>query len=101
MRLFKNLFAFEELKKQMDEEILFHYTNEVGLQGILQNKCLWATDASATNDKSEMVLGDKLLEKMILELLKKNNRSDFGFKKLIYTTNGILRKNFKRVLPFK
>lgn len=92
MRLFKNLFAFEESKKQMDEEILFHYTNEVGLQGILQNKCLWATDAFATNDSSEIELGNDLFVKNLQEWVKQNNRSEIfitlmklkdGFKSLI------------------
>ncbi len=81
----------------MNEEILFHYTNEVGIQGILQNKCLWATDASATNDKSEMVLGGELFEKRIREWLKEEKRSGFGFDKLIRTTDGILRQNFKGI----
>jgi len=79
----------------MSEEILFHYTSEAGLQGILQNKCLWATDAFASNDSSEMVLGDKLFKKMILEWLSKKNRSCEGFKKLIYTTQQSLEQNFK------
>ena len=87
----------DESKKQMDEEILFHYTNEVGLQGILQNKCLWATDASATNDKSEMVLGGKLFEKMIREWLSKKNRSCLGFSNLIYTTEKTLENYFKGI----
>jgi|GEM_PF-1875923 len=75
MRLFKNLFAFEESKKQMDEEILFHYTSEAGLQGILQNKCLWATDVSSTNDISEINLGFILLKKIVLGSLAENRRS--------------------------
>ncbi len=81
----------------MSEEILFHYTSEVGLQGILQNKCLWATDASATNDKSEMVLGDELFKKMILEWLSKKNRSCLGFRNLIYTTEKTLEHYFKGI----
>ena len=51
----------------MNEEILFHYTSEVGLQGILQNKCLWATDAFASNDASEIKLGEDFAKRALKE----------------------------------
>ncbi len=42
---------------------LYHYTNEQGLYGILNNQCLWATHYKFLNDYSEIVLfRDKLIE---------------------------------------
>jgi hypothetical protein len=42
---------------------LYHYTNEQGLYGILDHKCLWATHYKFLKDYSEIVLfGDKLIE---------------------------------------
>ncbi len=64
----------------MDEEILFHYTNEVGLQGILQNKCLWATDVFASNDFLEIELGNDLFVKNLQEWTKQNNLSGDSLK---------------------
>ena len=48
-------------------EYLYHYTNFKGLEGILKEDCLWATDAHTTNDSSEIHHGVKLL----LNYLKK------------------------------
>lgn len=75
----------------MSEEILFHYTNEVGLQGILQNKCLWATDVFSTNDKSEVLLGKKLFNRYIEEWLQTNDRSILAFRNLQYVEENIIR----------
>jgi hypothetical protein len=42
---------------------LYHYTNEQGLYGILDHKCLWATHYKFLNDYEEIVLfRDKLIE---------------------------------------
>ena len=35
------------------EELLYHYTDQKGLQGILENDCLWATHHRFLNDASE------------------------------------------------
>jgi hypothetical protein len=36
-----------------DPPILYHYTNAAGLKGILDSKCLWATDLRFLNDVAE------------------------------------------------
>lgn len=42
---------------------LYHYTNEQGLYGILENQCVWATHYKFLNDYSEIVLfREKLIE---------------------------------------
>lgn len=64
----------------MNEKILFHYTSEAGLQGILQNKCLWATNAFASNDSSEIILGQKLLARDLEEWAKQNDREEDDLK---------------------
>lgn len=40
---------------------LYHYTSGDGLIGILQNKCLWATDINFLNDHREFELGSNLI----------------------------------------
>ncbi len=57
-------------KQGMSEDAntsLFHYTTGTGLKGILQDKCLWATDFRFTNDGSEL----KYAEKVLVEEFKK------------------------------
>ena len=39
---------------------LFHYTDAVGLLGILDTKCVWATDASNLNDLQELLYAKEL-----------------------------------------
>ncbi|MDP4022061.1 DUF2971 domain-containing protein [Methylobacterium sp. NEAU 140] len=41
---------------------VWHYTNMSGLNGILQNSCLWASDYRYMNDASELEFGLQILE---------------------------------------
>jgi hypothetical protein len=41
--------------------LLFHYTSAAGLQGIVQDRKLWATDLRFLNDSSELALALELL----------------------------------------
>jgi hypothetical protein len=47
--------------------IIYHYTNEKGLDGILSNRKLWLMDSSGLNDRSE---GKLILDKVKEELIK-------------------------------
>lgn len=38
---------------QPEPELLYHYTDQKGLLGIIENKCLWATHSQFLNDLSE------------------------------------------------
>lgn len=40
---------------------LFHYTSADGLKGIIENKCLWATDFQFVNDEKELVYLNDLI----------------------------------------
>jgi len=45
---------------------IYHYTNEAGLYGILNDECFWATHFKFLNDYTEIVLfKDKLIEHLI------------------------------------
>jgi Protein of unknown function (DUF2971) len=49
---------------------LYHYTNEQGLKGILENQCLWATHYKFLNDFSETALfKEALTEYMYFHIL--------------------------------
>lgn len=48
-------------------ESLHHYTNAVGLQGILRSKSLWASDCHFLNDRSELVYGHHLVKSYLLK----------------------------------
>jgi hypothetical protein len=37
-----------------DEELLYHYTSPAGVMGILEGRCIWATDAMFLNDAAEV-----------------------------------------------
>jgi hypothetical protein len=50
---------------------LYHYTNEQGLYGILDNKCLWATHYKFLNDASEIELYKEKLMKELYPLMYK------------------------------
>lgn len=50
---------------------LYHYTDFNGLNGILKDKCLWATNVFASNDHSEIRLGCELLKATLLECAEK------------------------------
>lgn len=50
-----------------DTNSLFHYTTGAGLKGILESKCLWATDYRFTNDGREL----RYAEEVLVEEFKK------------------------------
>lgn len=45
--------------------ILYHYTGQTGLQGILKEKCVWATNIFYLNDQQELLYAKDLLHKTI------------------------------------
>lgn len=50
--------------------ILYHYTTQAGLLGILQGKCLWATDVKFFNDSKELVYLFDVAERRIQTALE-------------------------------
>src|SRR6266446_6681063 len=48
------------LESQQPPPIVYHYTNDVGLKGILETGQLWLTDIFSLNDPSELKHGFSL-----------------------------------------
>ena len=73
--------SFEQnywLSKHSSKEdlVLFHYTNAVGMKGIINNRSFWSTDAYFLNDNIELKYGIKIiLEKLKFYLNKENDES--------------------------
>jgi len=85
--------SFEQnywLSKHSSKEdlVLFHYTNAVGMKGIINNRSFWSTDAYFLNDNIELKYGIKIiLEKLKFYLNKENDESIiFLLNKLIEVT---------------
>ncbi|MEO8393001.1 MAG: DUF2971 domain-containing protein [Chloroflexota bacterium] len=53
-----------------DPQTVYHYTNNTGLRGIIENNTLWATHLSFVNDSREIDYGLSLFKKKIEELEK-------------------------------
>lgn len=53
--------------------IIYHYTNEAGLYGILDSQCLWATHYKGLNDKREVRYTMDLLNKRLNLYSKRNS----------------------------
>jgi Protein of unknown function (DUF2971) len=51
------------------EDCLFHYTSTLGLLGILEKQCIYATDSAFLNDSSEMFYGGRALEQHLNNLI--------------------------------
>lgn len=52
-------------KSATPPKILFHYTDIKGLEGIISNQKIWATDHCFLNDKSEFDHGIKIFKKIV------------------------------------
>jgi Protein of unknown function (DUF2971) len=61
----------ERLKTTPAPPILYHYTTQAGLLGILRNNCMWATAAQYLNDSSEYAYGLGLIAEGLCEGSKK------------------------------
>jgi hypothetical protein len=57
----------ERIKTNPPPPVLFHYTTQVGVLGILENNCLWATEARYLNDSSEYSYGLDLITEVLRE----------------------------------
>jgi hypothetical protein len=53
--------------EQAKPELLFHYTRQSGLDGILKDDCIWATHYRFLNDLSECLEAPELFEAMITQ----------------------------------
>src|SRR5688572_24519739 len=62
--------------------MLFHYTSQKGLLGIVGERCLWLTDVRYMNDSTEFTLAVELLANRIDELTS-NDGTDQGERNLL------------------
>jgi len=54
-----------EIRKRNPPGPLYHYTTQSGLQGIIENKCIWATHTQYLNDQSEYTHAVKIILEVI------------------------------------
>jgi hypothetical protein len=76
----------QHAEDQAEPELLYHYTNQMGLLGILKDKCIWATHLRYLNDTSE----GKIVSRIVLDELNSRVNSDsmmqfFGMQPIKHT----------------
>lgn len=59
----------KEAHLESRQEPLFHYTNALGLQGIIESNRLWATHIEFLNDSLELVYGKALVKDCVEQVL--------------------------------
>ncbi len=78
-------------------EYLFHYTNLQGLLGILKSNCLWLTDASKSNDESELRIALDIINE-IFKINLKDEKTAIHICNIIAKITGIVKNtNIKPV----
>jgi len=76
---------------------LYHYTDLDGLRGILQSNLLWATDARALNDRTELIYGAALL---VSELEKFSYESNETISSALIKLAGFYKEHGNHLLDF-
>ena len=71
-------------------DVLYHYTSEDGLKGILESQCLWATHYSHLNDTTEIGHFRGELKKRLRPRLKKEIREQ-------YRKNSRIKRNIQEL----
>lgn len=66
------------LEKSPDSQAVFHYTDDIGLRGILHGGKLWLTDVFSLNDPSELFHGLKLAFRILIEKATESGRTPEG-----------------------
>ena len=59
---------------QRPPEILYHYTTQEGLLGIIKDKVIWATHTQYLNDQAEFSYALRLAEEEISRRRKNSNK---------------------------
>lgn len=60
----------EEVDEEQDPEVLYHYTTQGGMLGIIESASLWATKVQYFNDSAEYHLTLRLAEKLVNEFAR-------------------------------
>ena len=86
-----------DLAQEPPPHISYHYTTDVGLQGILESGKLWLTDIFALNDPSELRHGYKLAIDILDEQAKSGPDEYLGFAEVFKT---VLNEKFKEIAHY-
>jgi hypothetical protein len=83
-----------------EPDILFHYTSQAGLQGILASDRIWATDIYALNDWTEFRL---LFTHAVMQLLVSTFSSELpddidADAKKMFLDRVLVERNFPKLL---
>lgn len=76
------------------DDPIFHYTDQVGLKGIIKNNCIWASKIHYLNDSTEFIYSYQLLKQRLneIEIISDKHREPFK-EKLIEFTSYFKRTN--------
>lgn len=73
--------AVEELLARRPPDSIYHYTTQLGLLGIIEERKIWATMSRYLNDVSEFVLAQEVARKVVTD--RKKFEPDLSIQKLL------------------
>ena len=65
-----NRICLDEVK----DKVLYHYTKSNGINGIMNNKCFWATKNDFLNDPKEFLYVNKILKKVLINYIGNDDK---------------------------
>ena len=91
----------ENADRANPEGLLYHYTAQDGLLGILEKKSIWATHARYLNDASEFDLGWRKARSILLERIGQRDIPDGGrsFKQSLINRHNAFLETLARIDP--
>lgn len=81
--------------KPKTPNILYHYCSVDTMLKIMQNYCIWLSDAEKTNDKSELKYFAEQMEKMLLNIVE-SYKGEFD-DELLTLVKEVLKKTIKKI----
>lgn len=73
---------YDEEEMQVAQTV-WHYTDGMGLKGILENRVLWAGSAAYMNDFKELITGNDVLNKIYGELRQQSSEGHRELRRLV------------------
>lgn len=59
---------------EVKDKVLYHYTKSNGINGIMNNKCFWATKNDFLNDPKEFLYVNKILKKVLINYIGNDDK---------------------------
>lgn len=59
---------------EVRDKVLYHYTKSNGINGIMNNKCFWATKNDFLNDPKEFLYVNKILNKILINYIGNDDK---------------------------